>query len=362
MILLSIIKRPFLLLFLLWPLIFGQDNNSSSLLLTSQQDLDICKSAVYILQNDLPKRTSKKISKKLSKQVRRVKKGLKIKKRYYNTDCESIDCVVEDMGKTKATHAFVLDNNVNTLGTDKGIVLRELLYDFNSDKLKPTAQFDLLLLLGLLEDYPKMNLELSSHTDTRGLDSYNLDLSQRRANSVVKWLTDNGVNPDRLEAVGYGESSPAKITSQQEDLYPFLKEGDILTIDYINSLGSTENQNTAHALNRRTEVSITNTGFRNIMGGSIDLMLLDLDKNVLLSEVSTDFIGSNKDIYSRIENMSSELVANFAIDKCKRGFGLLFIPIIILGGGAGYYAYTEIMSEESGIGDPPILPEDCCGK
>ena len=54
------------------------------------------------------------------------KKGLKIKKRYYNTDCESIDCVVEDVGKTKATHAFVLDNNVSPLGSDRGIVLRAL--------------------------------------------------------------------------------------------------------------------------------------------------------------------------------------------------------------------------------------------
>ena len=347
--------------FFLLTITIGQEETSSSLLLSPQQDLDICQSTVYILQNNLPKRTSKKISKKLSKQVRRVKKGLKIKKRYYNTDCESIDCVVEDVGKTKATHAFVLDNNVNPLGSDRGIVLRELLYDFNSDKLQPTAQFDLLLLLGLLEDYPKMNLELSSHTDTRGLDSYNLDLSQRRANSVVKWLSDNGVDPDRLKAIGYCESSPATITRQQEGLYPFLKEGDILTLDYINSLDSQENQNTAHALNRRTEVSITSTGFRNIMGGSIDLMLLDLDKNVLVSEVSTDFIGSNKDIYSRVQNMSSELVANFSINQCKGGFGLLFIPIIIVGGGAGYYAYTEMMTEEEGIGVPPGLPEDCCG-
>ena len=86
--------------FFLLTITIGQEETSSSLLLSPQQDLDICQSTVYILQNNLPKRTSKKISKKLSKQVRRVKKGLKIKKRYYNTDCESIDCVVEDVVKT----------------------------------------------------------------------------------------------------------------------------------------------------------------------------------------------------------------------------------------------------------------------
>ena len=61
--------------FFLLTITIGQEETSSSLLLSPQQDLDICQSTVYILQNNLPKRTSKKISKKLSKQERRVKKG-----------------------------------------------------------------------------------------------------------------------------------------------------------------------------------------------------------------------------------------------------------------------------------------------
>ena len=71
--------------------ISGQQQNQNLLLETPEQDLDICRSTVYILQNNLPKSTSKKISKKLSKELRRVKKGLKVKKRYYNTDCRFID-------------------------------------------------------------------------------------------------------------------------------------------------------------------------------------------------------------------------------------------------------------------------------
>ena len=88
------LRGSFFIILLLLTVSSGQEESSSPLFLSPQQDLDICKSTVYILQNNLPKRTSKKISKKLSKQVRKVKKGLKIKKRYYNTDCESIDCVV----------------------------------------------------------------------------------------------------------------------------------------------------------------------------------------------------------------------------------------------------------------------------
>jgi hypothetical protein len=60
--------------------------------------------------------------------------------------------------------------------------------------------------------------------------------------------------------------------------------------------------------------------------------------------------------------MSWELVVNFGLDKCKRGLGVLLVPIIIIGGGAGYYAYTEMTAEEEGIGAPPGLPEDCCNK
>ncbi len=79
----------------------GQEQNLDNLLQTPEQDIDICNSTIYILQNNLPKRTSKKISKKLSKELRKVKKRLKIKKRYYNTGCGFVDCVVEDIGKTK---------------------------------------------------------------------------------------------------------------------------------------------------------------------------------------------------------------------------------------------------------------------
>tara|TARA_Y100000590_G_scaffold190409_1_gene216676 strand:+ start:1841 stop:2947 length:1107 start_codon:yes stop_codon:yes gene_type:complete len=343
-------------------IINGQGNVTTALLDSQHNSLDICRSTVYILQNNLPKKSSKKISKKLSKQLKKVKKGLKVKKRYYNTDCRFVDCVIEDVGKTKATHAFVLDNSVIPLGADRSIVMRELLYDFNSDKIRPSAQLELLNLLRLLEENPRISLELSSHTDSRGVDAYNLDLSQRRANSVMNWLTNNGVDADRLRAVGYGETRPATITSQQEGLYPFMKEGDMLTLDYINVLDNAEKQNIAHGLNRRTEVSISSTVARKMVGGTLDLMLLDLESGVLVSEISADFIGSQKNLYSKIENMSWELVANFGLEKCKGGLGVFLVPIIIVGGGAGYYAYMEMMDEDESIGAPPTLPEDCCGR
>ena len=89
-------RLAFGLMFFSATVISGQQQNQNLLLETPEQDLDICRSTVYILQNNLPKSTSKKISKKLSKELRRVKIGLKVKKRYYNTDCRFIDSVFED--------------------------------------------------------------------------------------------------------------------------------------------------------------------------------------------------------------------------------------------------------------------------
>lgn len=86
------------------------------------------------------------------------------------------------------------------------IRLNNIYYDFDDDEILPDAEDDLSYLLELLNDYPEMIIELSSHTDARGSDAYNKELSQRRAKSAKKWLVDRGVNPGRIRAIGYGET------------------------------------------------------------------------------------------------------------------------------------------------------------
>ncbi|NNE25803.1 MAG: OmpA family protein [Saprospiraceae bacterium] len=86
------------------------------------------------------------------------------------------------------------------------IRLNNIYYDFNDDKILPDAEIDLNLILGIMDEYPEMVIEMSSHTDSRGRDGYNLDLSQRRANSARTWLIEQGVEDDRIKAVGYGET------------------------------------------------------------------------------------------------------------------------------------------------------------
>lgn len=97
------------------------------------------------------------------------------------------------------------------------IVLKDIYYEFNSPNLtdKATAAID-TTLLKILNDNPEIIVEIASHTDNKGSDSYNEKLSQKRAESVVKYLIKKGIPAVRLEAKGYGEKSPIA-PNQHED-------------------------------------------------------------------------------------------------------------------------------------------------
>ena len=89
---------------------------------------------------------------------------------------------------------------------EEAIELKNILFDFDDDKILPEAESDLQLVLDLMNQYSDMVVELGSHTDAQGNDSYNQRLSQRRATSSKNWLTDRGIKSNRIKAVGYGET------------------------------------------------------------------------------------------------------------------------------------------------------------
>ncbi len=86
------------------------------------------------------------------------------------------------------------------------IELKNILYDFDDDKILPEAEQDLNVILGLMNQYPEMKIQLNSHTDAQGKDKYNQELSQRRASSAKRWLIQNGIDVARIRAVGKGET------------------------------------------------------------------------------------------------------------------------------------------------------------
>ena len=83
-----------------------------------------------------------------------------------------------------------------------------LLFDFDSDRVKPTAQANLKNLAASLSKYPNSSLLIVGHTDAKGSDEYNMDLSQRRARAAALYLATQGVDAGRLRTMGLGETEP----------------------------------------------------------------------------------------------------------------------------------------------------------
>ena len=145
------------------------------------------------------------------------------------------------------------------------IELPDILYDLAKWDLKAESQDSLIDLIKTLQINPSLVIELRSHTDARPIPMTNDSLSQKRAQSVVDFLISRGIHPGRLIAKGYGEKVPRtlktdKTVIRDKKSFTFLKST-VLTIDYINSLKSTEEKEAAHQLNRRTEFSILRNDF-----------------------------------------------------------------------------------------------------
>jgi outer membrane protein OmpA-like peptidoglycan-associated protein len=114
---------------------------------------------------------------------------------------------------TTFTTSLLLDPIV----LDKAIVLDNIYYDFDKANIRPDAALELNKLVTILEDNPQLVIELSSHTDNRGDLTYNIDLSQRRAESAVQYIISQGVAANRIAARGYGETRPIIENAETEE-------------------------------------------------------------------------------------------------------------------------------------------------
>lgn len=108
-----------------------------------------------------------------------------------------------DRGQT-----FELEIELNKVYTNREIALQNIYYDLDKADIRADAQPTLRALARDLQLNPGLRIRMGAHTDCRGGDAYNRELSQRRAESAVKFLIEQGVNGDRLEATGFGEDVP----------------------------------------------------------------------------------------------------------------------------------------------------------
>ncbi len=100
---------------------------------------------------------------------------------------------------------------------NKAIVVDNIFYDYDKSDIRPDAALELDKLVQTLVDNPRITIELSSHTDARGKDSYNQDLSQRRAQSAVDYIISKGIASSRIAARGYGETQPVVRNAKTEE-------------------------------------------------------------------------------------------------------------------------------------------------
>ena len=141
------------------------------------------------------------------------------------------------------------------------VLIDNIFYDFDKATLRPESTEALDKLIALLNENPNVTIELSAHTDYRGSAAYNERLSQRRAESVVNYLIEHGIAQDRLSPMGYGKMKPKTIKRKLTETYDWLKEGDVLTEEFIKALDDEEKQEICNQLNRRTEFIVLRTTY-----------------------------------------------------------------------------------------------------
>jgi outer membrane protein OmpA-like peptidoglycan-associated protein len=180
------------------------------------------------------------------------KYGISVKRRQYFMEKVSFDmmCNLEDPTKTICLTGAMLEgmseDEDGTRYIESGVPMKKIVinYAYNAENLyydtgradiRPDAARELDKLVRLLRDNPEIEIELSSHTDSRGDDESNLELSQRRADAAIKYIVETGgVDKDRISGIGYGETKP--------------------TNHCYNGVRCSESE---YQKNRRTEVKIT---------------------------------------------------------------------------------------------------------
>ncbi len=126
-------------------------------------------------------------------------------KRDYLTNSIDLDTKLAEL---RSDTTINIEIPLNKIVFDKEIVLNNIYYDYNEWFIREDAFPALDSLTDILALNPRVNIQLSSHTDCRGEDDFNIDLSQKRAQSAVDYLEAKGINKSRLVAKGYGETIP----------------------------------------------------------------------------------------------------------------------------------------------------------
>lgn len=137
-------------------------------------------------------------------------------------------------------------------------VIENIFFDFDKATLRPESEEALDAMIVMLNDNPTISVEFGAHADRKGSEDYNLKLSERRAKSVVDYLVEGGIDPERLSYKGYGKSEPKVVSKRINKAFPQFEEGTVLSEELIDSL-SDYDQEAADQINRRIEFKVIST-------------------------------------------------------------------------------------------------------
>ena len=143
----------------------------------------------------------------------------------------------------------------------KPVTMDNIFYEFGKWDLTPASETGLASLVKLLNDNPNITIELSAHTDMKGDSVFNVNLSEKRAQSVCNYLISQGIERERLTPVGYGKQKPVVADKALHSKYPFIPQEQELNEEFILTL-TPEQQEICNQINRRTEFKVLRTTYK----------------------------------------------------------------------------------------------------
>lgn len=143
----------------------------------------------------------------------------------------------------------------------KPVTMDNIFYEFGKWDLTPASETGLASLVKLLNDNPNITIELSAHTDMKGDSVFNVNLSEKRAQSVCNYLISKGIERERLTPVGYGKQKPVVADKALHDKHPFIPQEQELNEEFILTL-TPEQQEICNQINRRTEFKVLRTTYK----------------------------------------------------------------------------------------------------
>lgn len=136
-----------------------------------------------------------------------TKLKIRASKDKYSTNEISVN-VPKESGETQSKIALDLIEKPIKKGDDlrKTLGIKIIYFDLDKSNIRKDAAVELAKIVEIMKQYPKMEIDVRSHTDCRQTEKYNLELSNRRAKSTIQWLVKNGIEQNRITGKGYGES------------------------------------------------------------------------------------------------------------------------------------------------------------